>query len=210
LIWKALGNLVVKAATAPFSLIAKAFGGGDELSYLEFPPGLATLDGRASGKLATLAKALQARPGLSFEIQGGSDPVRDREGLRRDLFERKLEAQKLAELVRDGLAVSAAGVRFDPTERPRLLARAYKAETFPKPRNVLGFAKNIAPEEMERLILANIRIENEDLRALALRRASAVKEALARLAPAETARLFLVNPRMGSGATRVDFKLKVD
>jgi hypothetical protein len=63
---------------------------------------------------------------------------------------------------------------------------------------------------MERLILANIRIENEDLRALALRRASAVKEALARLAPAETARLFLVNPRMGSGATRVDFKLKVD
>ena len=94
--------------------------------------------------------------------------------------------------------------------RPKLIEAVYKNETFPKPRNVFGFAKSLAPDEMERLILANIRIENEDLRALALRRASAVEEALARLAPADTGRPFLVDPRMGSGATRVDFKLKVN
>jgi hypothetical protein len=36
---KVLGNLVVKAVTAPFSLIASAFGGGDELSRVDFAAG---------------------------------------------------------------------------------------------------------------------------------------------------------------------------
>ena len=40
LIWKVVSNLVVKAVTAPFSLLASAFGGGgSELSTVEFAPG---------------------------------------------------------------------------------------------------------------------------------------------------------------------------
>ena len=34
---KVLGNLIVKAATAPFSMIASLFGGGDELSHVPLP-----------------------------------------------------------------------------------------------------------------------------------------------------------------------------
>lgn len=211
LFWKALGGQVLKATEAPFPLIAKAFGGGGELSRVAFPAGLATLDGGERAKLETLAKALKARPELAFEIQGGTDPQRDRDGLRRDRFERKLMAQKLAELARAGAPAGATReVRPDPQDRPRLLAAAYKAETFPKPRNLFGFAKSISAEEMEKLMLAHIEISDEDLRALALRRASAVRESLAKLAPAATHRLFLVDPRLGRGATRVDLKLKID
>jgi uncharacterized protein involved in outer membrane biogenesis len=211
LLGKAVRNRVVEAATsAPFSLIAKAFGGGDELSRVEFPPGLATLDDRARDKLESLAKALRERGELSFEIQGGTDPVRDREGLRRDMFERKLKAQKRAELSQRGATVGVAeDVRFDPNERSRLLTAAYKAETFAKPRNLFGLTKNLPPDEMEKLMLANIEVEDEDLRALAVRRASAVKEALSKLAPAAAGRLVVVSPFM-SGGTSVEFKLKTD
>ena len=63
---------------------------------------------------------------------------------------------------------------------------------------------------MEKLILASIRVEDDDLRALALRRATAVKEALTRLGTSGAARLFLVSPRLVSPGNRVEFKLKKD
>jgi hypothetical protein len=62
--------LVVKTVTAPFSLIAAAFGGGNELSRVDFAEDDATLDKRAKQKLASLAKALEERPGIAFEIKG--------------------------------------------------------------------------------------------------------------------------------------------
>jgi len=210
-IGKALRNRVLAAATlAPFSLIAKAFGSPEELSRVEFPAGLAILDGKARNKLATLAKALEERRELSFEIQGGTDPERDREGLRRDLFERKLRLQKRAELARQGVTGRAVDeVRFAPGERARLLAAAYQAETFAKPRNFLGFVRSLPAEEMEKLMMAHLGVRDEDLRALAVRRASVVKEALATQAPAVAGRLFVVNPFL-SGGTSVELKLRTE
>ena len=206
---KVVGDLLLKAVTAPFSLIASAFGGGDQLSQVEFPAGLAGLEGPAREKIKTLARALQERPELSFEIEGAADPARDRDGLRRDIYDRKLKAQKLAALVEaGGTARSADELSIDAAERTQLLEAAYKAETFPKPRNALGINKSLPPTEKERLILASIRVENDDLRALALKRATVVKAALTRLGPGGAARLFLVSPRLVSPGNRVEFKLK--
>ncbi len=151
---KVLGNLVVKAATAPFSLIASAFGGGDQLSRVDFAPGDAALNADAQRKLRSLGKALEERPGLSLEIEGGADPDRDRDGLRRFLVERKLKAQKVTELVAQGAAVASPDqVQIDPTERPRLVTAAYHGEKFAKPKNVLGLEKSLPPGEMEQLLL---------------------------------------------------------
>jgi len=210
-IGKALRHRVLAAVTlAPFSLIAKAFGSPEELSRVEFPAGLAILDEKARSKLATLAKALDERRELSFEIQGGTDPERDREGLRRDLFEQKLRLQKRAELARQGVRGSVLDeVPFAAGERARLLAAAYQAETFAKPRNFLGFVRGLPPEEMERLMMAHLEVRDEDLRALAVRRASVVKEALATQAPAVAGRLFVVNPFL-SGGTSVELKLRTE
>jgi len=210
---KVLGNLIVKAATAPFALIGSLFGGGDELSHVDFAQGDAALDARAGAKLASLGKALSDRPGLSFEIQGSADPVRDRENLKRHLCERGLKVQKMLELVQSGAPVSdPERVSFDSSERRRLLEKAYLAATFPKPRNVLGRPKELPPEEMEKLLLANTLVDDDALRDLAVRRATMVREALAKLTPDGPTRLFLVAPRLrkppdGAG-NRVDFKLK--
>jgi len=208
LILKTLGNLIVKAATAPFSLLASAFGGGDEMSHLSFVNGLATLDGAANARLSSLAKVIRERPGLSFELEGSADPQTDREGLRRFLTERKLKIEKMNDLVKQGLSVpNVDALPLTAEERPLYLARAYKAASFPKPRNAVGLEKTLSPEEQERLLLSNTTVTDDDLRALALRRATVVQSALTRLAPESAARIFLVTPKVaaaGSGGKAGD------
>ncbi|HEX3694942.1 MAG TPA: DUF748 domain-containing protein [Polyangia bacterium] len=209
---KVLGNLIVKAVTAPFSLIASAFGGGDQLSKLEFASGAATVNPGAQAKVRTLAKALQERPGLSFEIEGGADPARDREELRRRLFDQKLRAQQVLEAAQAGDPTPpAADAPLTATQRPHLLQLAYKAETFPKPRNFLGLEKDLPPAEMEKLIATHIVVDDDALRALAQQRANAVLASLAKIAPEGATRLFLVTPRLGSSpGAAVELRLKKD
>ena len=79
-------NLIVKAATAPFSLIASAFGsvtgGGapQDLAYIEFAPGYSTLTPESQQKLDTVAKALADRTALKLNIEGRVDPKFDNDG----------------------------------------------------------------------------------------------------------------------------------
>jgi uncharacterized protein involved in outer membrane biogenesis len=209
---KVLGNLVVKAVTAPFSLIASAFGGGDDVSTIPFPAGATALDATASKRLGVIAKVLQERPGVSFEIEGQADPAREREALRRYLFERKLKAKKIAESVKAGAAVPAAldDLAIDTADRPRLIAAVYKSETFPKPTNALGLEKTLAAAEMEKLILVNTNVDDEALRALAQRRAMAVENTLIKAAIGAGGRLFLVAPQLATSGGRVALKLKKD
>ena len=50
-------NLIAKAITAPFSLLAAAFGGGEELGYVEFAAGGAELAPEQTKRVDTLARA---------------------------------------------------------------------------------------------------------------------------------------------------------
>ena len=63
---------------------------------------------------------------------------------------------------------------------------------------------------MEKLILANTRVENDELRALALSRATIVQSTLAKAVPGGASRLYLVSPRVSGTAGHVEFKLKKD
>ena len=209
---KVLGNLVLKAVTEPFALIASAFGGGDDVSKIVFPPGASTLDATAQKRLGVLAKVLHERPGVSFEIGGEADPRHEREELRRSLFERKLKAKRMAELVQAGAAVPASidELALAPADRPRLLAAAYKSETFPKPTNGLGLEKSLPPEEMEKLMLVNTNVDDGALRALAQKRAQIVESVLSKTVMGGADRLFMVAPRLGTSGGRVELKLKKD
>jgi flagellar motor protein MotB len=80
---QAVGNLITRAVTAPFSVLGKIVGGGEELSYVEFAPGSATLDADDIGKLKTLTKLLNERPNLKLDVIGRSDPATDRQALQR-------------------------------------------------------------------------------------------------------------------------------
>ena len=67
-IWKVVVNLITRIVTSPFALIGSLFGGGDDVSYIDFPAGSALIDPTDRGKLAALVKALDSRPGLNLEI----------------------------------------------------------------------------------------------------------------------------------------------
>ncbi|MBC8011385.1 MAG: DUF748 domain-containing protein, partial [Burkholderiales bacterium] len=90
---RVLVNILAKAATSPFSLLGAAFGGGgDELGWQDFAAGATTPDDAGIKKLETVAKALNARPGLSLDIAGGYDPVSDLAALRRARLDREVRA----------------------------------------------------------------------------------------------------------------------
>lgn len=196
IVLKVLVNLLVKAATSPFALLGAVFGGGEELSYLEFDPGSFRVEQAGEAKVSTLVKALYDRPALKVEIEGHVDPAKDAEGLRRDLFLKKLKAQKLKSLASRGSSpLPLDNVTVEPAEYPKFLKAAYKAEKFPKPRNFIGIAKELPDPEMEKLILAHIEVKEDDLRELALARSQAVKESILRSGKVEPERVFLVEPK---------------
>jgi hypothetical protein len=216
IIVKVIVNLIVKAVTAPFALIGSLFGGGEELSYLEFAPGLATLGGGEAAKLRNLAKALIERPGLRLDVSGRADPAADREGLKRAAIDRKVRAQKFNDLRRQGDApASADAITVEPSEYEKYLRRAYGEEKFAKPRNLIGLAKDLPVAEMEDLMLANTPVTEDDLRLLANARAQAAKEWLVDQGKVPAERVFIVTPRLTAEGikdkgkpTRADFALK--
>ena len=206
----------MKAATSPFALLNAIAGGEDDLSCLEFDYGSHTITEKNAKKLDSLIKALYERPALKLDIEGHVDMEKDREGLRKNLFNKKLKSQKLKEMLKKGLpAVSVDEVRIEADEYQTFLKMAYKAEKFPKPRNAAGLEKKLPPTEMEKLLLTNIEIKNDDLRLLAYKRAEGVKSLILKSKKIEPGRLFLVEPKSLSPEkkeklkeSRVDFKLK--
>ena len=106
-------------------------------------------------------------------------------------------------------------VVVDEKEYETWLTKAYKKEKFPKPRNVLGIAKDLPVPEMQDLMLANLPVTGDDLRQLALARASAVKDYLTGPGKIEAARVLVLEPgetpaqpKDNARASRVDFSLR--
>jgi hypothetical protein len=203
-------NLIVKAVTSPFSLIASAFGTEEDLEYVEFAPGLATLTPDSQQKLATIARALQDRPALRLDISGRVDPRFDRDGLREAQLESLIRMQKVQDR---GSHQDADQVQLTSEEYDKYLTHVYKKATFPKPRNMLGMDKSLPPDEMRKLLLANMTITDQDLQHLADGRANAVRQWLS--GQIDPRRLFVVAPRLEADdikdkgkTTRVDLSLK--
>jgi hypothetical protein len=177
-IGKVILNLIVKAITAPFSLLAHALsGGGEELSMVGFPAGSAQLSSEAKSGLDKVAKALVDRPALTLTVVGTSSLDAEREGFKRERLNELVRAEKRSQSVKEG--VKAEDVSVSPAEYPALLKEVYKRADIPKPRNLIGLTKDQPLAEMEKLLLADIKVSDEAMHDLAVQRGMAVKEYLA-------------------------------
>lgn len=213
---KVLVNLLSKAATAPFALLGSLFGGGEELGYVEFDYGRDILTDANAKKIDTLTKALQEKSSLRLDITGYVDVERDKEGLKQYLLQKKVKTQKLKDLLKKSSeSITVDEVKIEPQEYEKYLRLAYKAEKFPKPRNAIGLEKTIPVEEMEKLMLTNTEVKDEDLRSLATQRSAKVKDAILKTGQVEAGRLFVVEPKSLTPEkkeklkeSRVDFTLK--
>jgi Domain of Unknown Function (DUF748) len=131
-IWQVVENLLVKAATSPFSLLGAAFGGGDELSFVAFDPGQYALSDSETNKLNILAKALFERPALTLEINGSVDTNLDRLPLAHLRLEEQLKSLWAREQQDAGKpALSLDQIQLDPVVRERLVRKMYKARFGP-------------------------------------------------------------------------------
>ncbi|HYA15112.1 MAG TPA: DUF748 domain-containing protein [Syntrophales bacterium] len=215
-IWQIIVNLITKAATAPFTLLASLIGGGEEMSFIEFDPGSVVVTEPNQQKIKSLVKALYERPNLKMDIEGYVDMEKDKDGIKKSEFDREVKAQKLKDMLSQGKpAVPVDQVQVQPQEYEKYLTMAYYAAEFPKPRNVIGIPKKLPPPEMEKLMITNIAVTDSDLRQLASQRTENVKELILESGQVAPGRVFIVEPpslspqkKEKAKNSRVDFKLK--
>ncbi|SEP41154.1 DUF748 domain-containing protein [Nitrosovibrio sp. Nv6] len=197
----AIINLLTKAATAPFALLGSAFGGGEELSEISFPPGRAQITLEAEKRLETLSKALADRPALELEITGRADPLHDPEALKHTILERRVKEQKLMEKVKKGEAAGSLDeIELKPEEYEKYLTLVYKEAKFAKPKNLIGLTKSLPVAEMEQLMLANIDASDSQMRELAERRAEAARNWLIEHGDVSSDRMFMLAPKIETEA----------
>lgn len=214
LIWKAVLNLIAKAVTAPFSLLANAFGGGgEELGYVEFAPGTATLTDADNGKLDKIAKALDDKPSVKIDLIGRADPAVDTSALREQYVDDLVRQEKVKDTVGNGESVDTSQVKVDAKEYPKYLTKAYKDADFKKPRNLIGMTKTLPENDMKQALAEHAAVDEAALRDLAQRRAQAVQQYFD--GKVDSSRVFIVAPKLDAkgiddkgATTRVDFGLK--
>jgi hypothetical protein len=156
----ALVNLITKAVTAPFALLANLVGAEDDLQRVAIPTGTAELNEQSQQKLGLLSEALTQRPKLTLVIAGQVQVDADRRSLQKAALEEELIAAGLS--VRE---VSSRGPDYvESVDRRYASLNTGSGETSFKQRYDA--------------VLASMPISDEQLRLLAQDRAVATKDYL--------------------------------
>lgn len=190
LVWKALLNLLTKAATAPFSLIAGLVGGGDDMDAVAFAAGDASLSPEGADKLGKLAQALAQRPGLGVEIRGAYDPADDARALRAVRF----DAAYRKRLAEGGKPRKVLEAMFTETLGAEALARQRALSLKPAEGGDLQVAEDRYLAALREELAARETVLEGDLRQLALERARVLRARLVEGSSVEAARIFVLEP----------------
>jgi len=166
----ALRNLITKAVTAPFRLLAGLVGSDRDLQHIGFAAGSAELGEEARQTLATLADALAQRPQLRMLATGQVLPEADLPPLRLAQLEQQLRDSGLGE----------ASIAARDTAWAEAIAARYAAlPAVASPEQAADTAEAVAdPAAQLEAVLQSIGIEENTLRELASARAAAIKREL--------------------------------
>ena len=191
---KALANVIIKVITSPFAALGALVGGGEELAYVEYQPGSASIAPEEEAKLDKLAKALQERPLLKLDIQGLTDPEKDREAITQARYAALLASVKKEASDEAGQDAPPDQVQISDEEREEIIWGAYKDADFEKEKNSLGLVKKIEVPDMEAMLIQSVTPTDDELVQLAWQRSQAVKDVLLNEMQIDPARVFVVEP----------------
>ncbi len=221
LIWKVVVNLVTKIVTAPFALLGKLFGGGEEVNQLTFPPGRSELQGESPARIESVSKALRERPGLALEIPMAMNPEVDGPVLQRGQLQERLIAAKRRELLAKRKPVDTldATVLEDRNEYYRLLNElALQEAVITEDEAKQNRKTRPKAEELETkitaltdLVLPGIEVPDTELAELGRQRAQVVQDLLLASGEIEPARVFVItseNAPSDGGMVRMDLSLR--
>jgi hypothetical protein len=216
-ITQVLGQLLKKAVTSPFQLLAAAFGGSgggggdakaaagstpaapgspaatpDDLAFVDFAPGHSDLDATDERKLQTMARALKGRPGLTLEMAPRLDAERDLAALRWEALQRMLAGE---------------GKAPDEAAYPAAVRAAYAKA------GLTGDPKVLSVAAMETALMEKSGIGDAQLATLKENRASRVRAWLVEQGELPAARVVMAEaradaPEAKAHASRVDFALR--
>ncbi len=211
LIAQVVGSLLKKALTNPFSLLTAALGGGggggaaagaasgaaaassDDLAFISFDAGSDQAPDAERAKLDRITKALLDRPAIRIEMASHVDGEKDLAALKR----------------------AALRARLGEGDYPKLVKAAYDKELPPQKAEKSGKdEKPAAPptqEQMEAKLFEKLQVGDEQLRALATRRAEWVKGYLTAQGRLPAERVLVASADAADASTkasRVDFTLK--
>ena len=227
IIWKAVVNLLVKVATAPFALLGKLFGGGEQMNLIDFDAGSAELDAAGHERLQGVVKSLQERPHLELDVPSAYSPDLDGPALRKRLLEQQLKALASKQTARSQATPAADNAApVSPATRFQLLVSQYRAElgagtTLPALSQTIVSSKPkkgqappdfaAANAELEDLLIARTQVGEGDLESLGRHRARAIQQVLLEGTQIDPGRVFVINapPRPPQGdKVRVELTLK--
>ncbi|MEZ5572627.1 MAG: DUF748 domain-containing protein [Halioglobus sp.] len=160
---KAFINLITKAITAPFTLLAGLVDTEEDLQRLSFTSGSSVLNDKSREKLNELAKALEQRPKLSLVITGRLNITPDRERLQRNALRAQLQEAGLS-----SEEIKAKGPDWE----------AAIAERFESLPSATAAAEPLSPSAQYAQVWRSIDIPDSRLTDLAGKRAAAVKRYL--------------------------------
>jgi hypothetical protein len=203
IVWKAITNIVVKAAASPFSALGSLFRGAKEARYVHFAAGDEALGEGTKKELTALADALADRPELVLDVPIGSIAELDRPAL----TERKVREEVRRAMLRElrGAARTGPYETLDESDRIDLLEELYEQLTGDEPelpdpppapkgtglRARRALKRAYVLRELERLVGVKLTADDAELAALAHRRASAIEHALTRDGKLDTTRILL-------------------
>lgn len=195
LIWKAIVNVLTKAATAPFSMIAGLVGGGDNMDSLVFPAGSAVLATTETNKLDSLAKALNQRTALRVEVRGAFDADADTQAIRLQKFDQTYQ-KRLAEV---GNSRKALEELFKTKLGSEALAQQRALNLKPASDKAtnnteLQLAISSYENSLRHELAARETVLDGDLRQLALDRARFVRNRLVETNGIDDSRVFVMEP----------------
>jgi hypothetical protein len=203
-IWKVVGNLFDRIASAPFTLLGRLAGGegaDERISHIAFAPGQAAVADPDQARLKGLAQALEQRPALSLEIPLVQAPDRDGPALSAARWRAALEAT-LKPAFKGDSAPSIETVLASPKLKRRLLEALYRQSFGGKP--VIPRAARPAPGPgtsdpdgvadtwLEAQLRPRYAAGDADLQGLARARAAAVQSVIAADGKVAPERLFVV------------------
>ncbi len=194
LVGKALFNLLTKAITSPFSLLAGLAGDNETLDEVAFDFGETQLNKTQIKKLTNLSDALQQRPSLQLEIKGVADPVADRLALAEQIV-----LKRLREEVGDDPPVVGHRIPLDNEDYREELEDLYddEIEDLPGMAPIDPELEKTNPRQWIQVILKrtleNQTIEDLQLSILARERAKSIRDYLIQQGGVAPERIFLLD-----------------
>lgn len=171
---KMLVHMLEHALESPLGMLEHWLDHRDAISWLTFAPGSAIVGEDQQGRLAGVLRSLQDQPHARLDLQGCFDGESDGPLLQRQVFMKKILAARLR--AQPGFQGNRSPDLWPADDYAHWLEKAYQAESFPKPKTLLGFDRALSVSDMEKLMMAYGKVSQGQLEQLAQHRVEAVQQ----------------------------------